>query len=122
MKIRNAYRYNCIGLKDIFSLSKIAAYKTLYDESPMPLFLSQKNIQILNNKSCYVIGTSLNIINISEQVYFHYVLLEHNIEKSFLKFNTQKTTKLSYSNHIDEHGSIYLKIIKLDGPHPLVKL
>jgi hypothetical protein len=122
-KISNTCRYICIGLKDIFSLSKIAAYRTLYDESPMPLFLfPKKDSNFDNNKSSYVIGTYLNATNTSEHTYFYYILLEHDIEKSFLKFSTQKANKLSYSNHIDEHGSIYLKIIKLDSPHPLVKL
>jgi hypothetical protein len=33
----------------------------------------------------------------------------------------QKSTTPTFSNHIDEHGFIYLKIIQLDDVHPLIK-
>ncbi len=123
-KITNSYRYTCMGLSDVSSLSKIAAFRINFDESPMPLlyFPYEKTKKSDESKKNFVLGTYFNLSDSDEYNYFYYVMLDHNIDKNFLKFSPQKPNKPIYSDFIGEHGFIYLKIIKLDECHPLVKI
>jgi hypothetical protein len=127
-KISATTKYTGIGLRDLFSLSKLVAFHTIYEESTLPLFLfpkSESNDLHLpdkeSNNTKYVLGAHLSSTDSSETSYFYYVLLEQEIEKYFMKFSLQKSDAPSFSNHIDEHGYIYLKIIKLQDIHPLIK-
>ncbi len=126
-KIGATTKYTGIGLRDLFSLSKLVAFHTIYEESTLPLFLFPKtessdlDLSDKNFNMKYVLGSQLNLTDSSDTNFFYYVILEQEIEKYFMKFSMQKTTPPSFSNHIDEHGFIYLKIIKLHDIHPLVK-
>ena len=126
-KIGATTKYTGIGLRDLFSLSKLVAFHTIYEESTLPLFLFPKtessDLDILDKKfnMKYVLGSHLNLTDSSDTDFFYYIILEQEIEKYFMKFSMQKSTPPSFSNHIDEHGFIYLKIIKLHDIHPLVK-
>jgi hypothetical protein len=123
-KITNSYKYTCIGLKDVSSLSKIAAFRINFDESPMPLlhFPYEKTKKSGVAKENFVLGTYFNMSDSDEYNYFYYVIQDQSIDKNFLKFSAQKANKPVYTDFIDEHGFIYLKIIKLDESHPLVKI
>lgn len=126
-KIGATTKYTGVGLRDLFSLSKLVAYHTIYEESTLPLFLFSKtgsndsDLPDEESNMKYVLGSHLNLTDSSDTSYFYYVLLEEVIEKYFMKFSMQKSTAPSFSNHIDEHGFIYLKIIKLHDMHPLIK-
>lgn len=126
-KIGATTKYTGVGLRDLFSLSKLVAYHTIYEESTLPLFLFSKtgsndsDLPDEESNMKYVLGSHLNLTDSSDTSYFYYVLLEQVIEKYFMKFSMQKSTAPSFSNHIDEHGFIYLKIIKLHDVHPLIK-
>jgi len=126
-KIGATTKYTGIGLRDLFSLSKLVAFHTIYEESTLPLFLFPKtessDLDLLDKKfnMKYVLGSHLNLTDSSDTDFFYYIILEQEIEKYFMKFSMQKSTPPSFSNHIDEHGFIYLKIIKLHDIHPLVK-
>lgn len=126
-KIGATTKYTGVGLRDLFSLSKLVAYHTIYEESTLPLFLFPKtgsndsDLPDEESNMKYILGSHLNLTDSSDTSYFYYVLLEQVIEKYFMKFSMQKSTAPSFSNHIDEHGFIYLKIIKLHDVHPLIK-
>ena len=126
-KIGATTKYTGIGLRDLFSLSKLVAFHTIYEESTLPLFLFPKtessDLDLSDKKfnMKYVLGSHLNLTDSSDTDFFYYIILEQEIEKYFMKFSMQKSTPPSFSNHIDEHGFIYLKIIKLHDIHPLVK-
>ncbi|CAN5881110.1 hypothetical protein BH23THE1_BH23THE1_06930 [soil metagenome] len=126
-KIGPTTKFIGIGLRDLFSLSKLVAFHTIYEESTLPLFLfpkpesSEPGLLDKESSTKYVLGSHLNLIDSSDTSYFCYVLLEKEIEKYFMKFSVQKSNPPSFSNHIDEHGFIYLKIIKLHDVHPLIK-
>ena len=126
-KIGATTKYTGIGLRDLFSLSKLVAFHTIYEESTLPLFLFPKtessDLDLSDKKfnMKYVLGSQLNLTDSSDTDFFYYIILEQEIEKYFMKFSMQKSTPPSFSNHIDEHGFIYLKIIKLHDIHPLVK-
>jgi hypothetical protein len=112
--------YISIKLRDLASLAKVAAYKTIYDEPPLPLFLFK---EINNTKTYYrkfVIGAAMSLSESDTISYFYYILLDEEPKDPFLRFSSQKVEQPSFSNRIDEHGHIYLKLIKLADNHPLV--
>lgn len=107
--------YISIRLRDLSSLAKVAAYKTIYDEPPLPLL-------IFKEKSSFVVGSAISLIESDTISYFYYIILDEEPTNSFLRYSSQKVEQPSFSNRIDEHGYIYLKLIRLASGHPLVKL
>ena len=107
--------YISIRLRDLSSLAKVAAYKTIYDEPPLPLL-------IFKEKGNFVVGSAISLIESDTISYFYYVILDEEPTNSFLRYSSQKVEQPSFSNRIDEHGYIYLKLIRLASGHPLVKL
>ena len=110
-------KYAPIKLSNFQSLVKIASYKMIYDESPLPLFVfrSTKN-------SKYVVGTALNMTESDGISYFYYATIPENPEQSYIKYSSLKSEDPTFTNKIEEHGYIYIKLIKLLGSHPLVKV
>ena len=106
--------YTKIMLRDLDSLAKIAAYKTIYDEPPLPIIFFENK-----NNSTYTLGTSINFMETDSLTYFYYINIETE-PANFLKYSTQRSEKPSFTNSIENHGYIYLKIIKLAREHPLV--
>lgn len=127
-KITATSRYTGVGLRDLLSLSKLVAFRTIYEESTIPLFLFPKNLNDRSSidhgqhMSIQILGTPMSMLDSAETNYFYYVFINENVDKCFLKFSIQKSSHPAFSNHIDEHGFIYLKVIQLDTPHPLVKV
>jgi hypothetical protein len=107
--------YTVIRLKDLSSLAKVAAYKTVYDEPPLPLFLFKD----ISGK--FVLGATMSLNESDISSYFYYVALDDEPKDPFLRFSSQKVEQPVFSSRLDEHGYIYLKIIRLAGTHPLVK-
>jgi hypothetical protein len=109
-------KYVPIGLKDLSSLARMASFKMIYDEPPLPLFTFK------NKKSpdkC-IIGTPLSLNETNNLSYFYYVEINEP-NHCFLKYSAQRSEIPAISKNIDEHGYIYLKLINLVGSHPLVK-
>ncbi len=107
--------YISIKLRDLSSLAKVAAYKTIYDEPPLPLL-------IFREKTHFVVGSVISLIESDTISYFYYVVLDEEPTNSFLRYSSQKVEQPSFSNRIDEHGYVYLKLIRLASGHPLVKI
>jgi hypothetical protein len=63
-------------------------------------------------------------MNVSENEslsYFYYVLVQGEPAEPFLRYASQKPEQPSFTSSLDEHGYIYLKVIRLAADHPLVK-
>jgi hypothetical protein len=110
-------KYAPIKLSNFQSLVKIASYKMIYDESPLPLFVFRST-----KKSKYVVGTALNMTESDGISYFYYATIPENPVQSFIKYSSLKSEDPTFTNKIEEHGYIYIKLIKLLGSHPLVKV
>jgi hypothetical protein len=52
--------------------------------------------------------------------YFYYVILDEEPKDPFLRYSSQRIEQPSFSGRLDEHGYIYLKLIRLANTHPLV--
>jgi hypothetical protein len=62
-------------------------------------------------------------MNDSDNVsYFYYVVLNSVPSGTFVKYSSQRVEKPEFTNKIDEHGYIYMKVIRLRKNHPLVML
>jgi hypothetical protein len=109
--------YEPIKLSNFQSLAKIASYKMIYEESPLPLFVFRST-----TKSKYVVGTALNMAESDGISYFYYVTIPESPVHSFIKYSSLKSEGPAFTNNIEEHGYIYIKLIKLFGSHPLVKV
>lgn len=106
--------YTIIKLADLASLAKVAAYKTIYEEAPLPLFLSKE-------KGRPIIGTPMSVSENDAVSYYYYVPLEGDPAGPFLRYASQKPDQPGFTSSLDEHGYIYMKVIKLAAEHPLVK-
>lgn len=106
--------YVPIKLRDIASLAKIASFKMIYDEAPLPLF-------VFKSQSGHVIGTAVTLGESDSISYFYYITTKDEPVSSFLKYSSQKNESTVFSNNVEEHGYIYVKLVRLLGSNPLVK-
>ena len=107
--------YTVIKLKDLSSLAKVAAYKTIYDEPPLPLFLFKER------GGKVVLGTAMSANDNETISYFYYVTAEEEPKEPFLRYSSQRADQPTFLTRLDEHGYVYLKVIRLAEDHPLVK-
>ena len=116
--------YTAVKLTDIYSLAKVAAYKTVYDEPPLPLFLFTKDESTDNHSPSgiheFVLGATINLTETDSASYFYYTIITEEPKFGYIKFSSQSLEQPLFSNRIDEHGYVYLKVIRLAQPHPLV--
>jgi hypothetical protein len=114
-KVDKKSGYTVIKLKDVSSLAKVAAYKTMFDEPPLPLFMFRERGGTL------VLGSPMSTNENDSISYFYYVVLDEEPKEPFLRYSSMKNEVPVFSSRLDEHGYIYLKVVKLQGDHPLVK-
>jgi hypothetical protein len=107
--------YTVIKLKDLSSLAKVAAYKTVYDEPPLPLFLFKER------GGKITLGSTMSANDNETISYFYYVALDEEPREPFLRYSSQKVEQPVFSSRLDEHGYVYLKVIRLAADHPLVE-
>jgi hypothetical protein len=115
-KVAKSLGYVVIKLKDLSSLAKVAAYKTMFDEPPLPLFM-------FKDRGRTVVGAPMSTNDNETLSYFYYVTLGGEEPKEpFLRYSSLKAEQPIFSSRLDEHGYIYLKVIRLSADHPLVKI
>jgi hypothetical protein len=114
-KVGKASGYTVIKLRDLASLAKVAAYKTIYDEPPLPLFLFKER------GGRVILGATMSATDNETVSYFYYVTLDEEPKEPFLRYSSQRIEQPAFSARLDEHGYVYLKVIRLAFDHPLVK-
>jgi hypothetical protein len=114
-KVGKASGYTVIKLRDLASLAKVAAYKTIYDEPPLPLFLFKER------GGRVILGATMSATDNETVSYFYYVTLDEEPKEPFLRYSSQRIEQPAFSARLDEHGYVYLKVIRLASDHPLVK-
>ena len=102
-------KYLPIELEDLSSLAKLTWG---FEEIPFPLFS-------FPNKDSWLLGVFMNFSEDGPS-YFCHVGLASEPQKPFLKFTTNNGRDPTFVDNPDEHGYSYIKIIKLNEPHPLV--
>ncbi len=106
-------KFMSVEVENISSLVKVGAYKTLFEEPPLPLFTFKQG-------ASWVMGTFARIDDYEEASIFFYT---HSKEEpsGFLKYSYDKITETTFVKRTDEPGYHYIKVVKLAEPHPLVQ-
>ncbi|GBC74970.1 hypothetical protein HRbin06_00278 [archaeon HR06] len=112
---KNFKKFTSIELKDLSSLTKICAYRLLFEETPLPIFAFKLKDKV-------ILGTFSKLNENSEfSNLFFYLPLEDFPQSNYVRYGVGKG-EVKFSNRIDETGYIFVKIVKLAKPHPLVDL
>lgn len=106
-------RFMSVEVEGVPSLVKVGAYKTLFEEPPLPLFT-------FRDGSDWVVGTFARIDDYEEASIFFYTRVGDE-PSGFLRYNYDRITDTTYVKRTDEPGYHYIKVVKLSGPHPLVE-
>ncbi|MDG6985725.1 MAG: hypothetical protein JRM73_03155 [Nitrososphaerota archaeon] len=106
-------KFISVEVENIPSLVKVGAYKTLFEEPPLPLFAFQDG-------RGWVIGTFARIDDYEEASIFFYARVKEE-PSGFLRYNYDRITETTYVKRTDEPGFHYIKVVKLTAPHPLVE-
>lgn len=106
-------KYLVMKVEDIASLCKVALYKILYEETPLPIFMFPNNDK-------WILGSFTRMDEIDDAAIFFYVELDNKPEHNFVKYSSLSPEKTGITNDIGDHGYLYGKIIKLSEKHPLV--
>ena len=106
-------KFMSIEVENIPSLVKVGAYKTLFEEPPLPLFAFKQG-------SKWIVGTFARIDDYEEASIFFYTAVDEE-PSGFLRYSYDKITETTYVKRTDEPGYHYIKVVKLTAPHPLVQ-
>lgn len=106
-------KFMSVEVENVPSLVKVGAYKTLFEEPPLPLFTFKEG-------SRWVIGTFARIDDYEEASIFFYTLSE-DAPTGFVRYSYDKITETTFARRTDEPGYHYIKVIKLAEKHPLVQ-
>ncbi|MDA4125380.1 MAG: hypothetical protein OK438_08065 [Thaumarchaeota archaeon] len=106
-------KFMSVEVENIPSLVKVGAYKTLFEEPPLPLFAYKEG-------PGWVLGTFARIDDYEEASIFFYT--HSDAEPSgFLRYSYDKITETTFVKRTDEPGFHYIKVVRLSQPHPLVQ-
>jgi hypothetical protein len=106
-------KFMSVQVENIPSLVKVGAYKTLFEEPPLPLFA-------FKDGDGWVMGTFARIDDYEEASIFFYTRAKEE-PSGFLRYSYDKITETTYVKRTDEPGYHYIKVVKLVGSHPLVQ-
>ncbi len=106
-------KFMSVEVENIPSLVKVGAYKTLFEEPPLPLFAFKEG-------GDWVMGTFARIDDYEEASIFFYTRVKEE-PSGFLRYSYDKITETTYVKRTDEPGYHYIKVVKLTAPHPLVE-
>ncbi|MDA4115465.1 MAG: hypothetical protein OK442_02785 [Thaumarchaeota archaeon] len=107
-------RFLAAQVSDLANLMKIASYKMLYEEPPLPLYT-------FKNGTSWIAGCFARLDDFEEASLFFYARLEKEPSSGFVRYSASRLVDTDFSKRIDEHGSIYVKVVKLKEKHPLVE-
>jgi hypothetical protein len=106
-------KFMSVEVENVPSLVKVGAYKTLFEEPPLPLFA-------FKNGASWVLGTFARIDDYEEASIFFYTRVKEE-PSGFLRYNYDRITETTYVKRTDEPGYHYIKVVKLTDTHPLVE-
>lgn len=106
-------KFMSVEVESIPSLVKVGAYKTLFEEPPLPLFA-------FKDGDDWVLGTFARIDDYEEASIFFYCRLKDE-PSGFLRYTYDRVAEATYVRRTDEPGYHYIKVVKLSGKHPLVE-
>jgi hypothetical protein len=109
-----ADKFLAAEVHDLVNLVKVGTYKMLFEEPPLPLFS-------FKNGSEWIIGAFARIDDYEEASLFFYTRIKTEPSSGFVKYSPAKTGETQFSSKTDEHGFVYIKVVRLAERHPLVQ-
>jgi hypothetical protein len=109
-----APKFLSLQVRDLMSLVKVATYKIMFEEPPLPIFAFP------TASGRWINGTFTKIEEFEEASIFFYYEQDSRPEQNFVGYSTSKA-QAYFTNRTDEHGNFFVKIIRLKAPHPLVE-
>ena len=106
-------KFQSVQVKDLMSLVKVATYKIMFEEPPLPIFA----FPVSSIK--WRVGTFARIEDSEEASLFFFFDRESKPTENFVGYSTAKA-QAYLTNRTDEHGNLFVKIIRLKTSHPLV--
>jgi hypothetical protein len=107
-------KFQSVQVKDLMSLVKIATYKIMFEEPPLPVFAFP-----IESKR-WRVGTFARIEDFDEASLFFYFEQESRPAENFVGYSTARA-QAYFTNRTNEHGSLFVKIVRLKSDHPLVE-
>lgn len=107
-------RFLAAQVEDLPNLMKIATYKMLYEEPPLPLYT-------FKNGTGWIAGCFARLDDFEEASLFFYSKLDKEPTSGFVRYSASRLVDTDFSKRTDEHGSIYVKVVRLKEKHPLVE-
>jgi len=116
LESRNEFedKFLAVEVEDLGSLVKVGAYKMLFEEPPLPLFG-------FKNGATWILGAFARIDDYEEASLFFYTRMSGEPPAGFVRYSPAKTAETAFSKKTDEHGFVYIKVVKLAEKHPLVQ-
>jgi hypothetical protein len=111
---RKSPKFLSLQVKDLMSLVKVATYKIMFEEPPLPIFAFP------SGKGKWIVGAFTRIEEFEEASIFFFYEQDSRPEQNFVGYSTSKAQAF-FTNRTDEHGSFFVKIIRLKERHPLVE-
>jgi hypothetical protein len=108
-------KLTAVEVEDLASLARIAAYKLVYEESPLPVFSYKGSEE-------HIMGTFARMDEYEESSIFFYFKQRDSPAASFIKYSISKPSEVTFTSRTDEHGNVLIKIINLAEKHPIVDL
>jgi hypothetical protein len=99
---------------DLSSLVKLATYKMLYEEPPLPVYC-------FKNGTSWIVGAFARLDDYEEASLFFYTRIKDEPSTGFIKYSPSNLGETGFSKRTDEHGFYYVKVVKLAEKHPLVE-
>jgi hypothetical protein len=112
-KKAGAPKFLSLQVKDLMGLVKVATYKIMFEEPPLPIFAFP------SAGGNWIVGAFTRIEEFEEASIFFYYEQNGRPEHNFVGYSTAKAQAF-FTNRTDEHGNFFVKIIRLKGSHPLV--
>lgn len=106
-------KFLSLQVKDLMGLVKVATYKIMFEEPPLPIFAFPSE----NGK--WIVGAFTRIEEFEEASIFFYYEQDSRPDENFVGYSTAKAQAF-FTNRTDEHGNFFVKIIRLKNRHPLV--
>ncbi|MDG6997947.1 MAG: hypothetical protein JRN15_02400 [Nitrososphaerota archaeon] len=107
-------KFLSLQVKDLISLIKVATYKIMFDEPPLPIFAFP------TDTGKWRIGTFTRIEDFEEASIFFFYEQDARPQESFVAYSTSKA-QAYFTNKTGEHGNLFVKVVRLKNQHPLVE-
>ncbi|MHB8700896.1 MAG: hypothetical protein ACYC7D_07750 [Nitrososphaerales archaeon] len=108
-------RFLSLQVKDVMSIVKVASYKVMFEEPPLPMFAFPSHDQ-----TKWMVGSFTRIEEYEEASIFFYYEQAQRPEQNYVGYSASRS-QAYLTNKTDEHGTMYVKIVRLKAQHPLVE-